>query len=417
ASRFTARRHAAAPGALGAPGLPQPEAFRAATSLPRRPGPGAAAPTAPVRSPECPLQPTSPLPARLSASPQTRAIGRRRRGGAERSALPAAARIPGVTAIGCGLRQSWVEGAPPRGAGLGLAPPRPPRGPASPLSRLALARRSASFAEQVHELSTRLGRLLSRGARRACCAPSEVPARISVPGPLGPEHSPVRGNLGFRTRCKGRRFAIGTRRRGWKSCMNVEAISRVIAVCYHDNQPLQSPARSAARLHQLGCACGEDRGGLWQPREWAAAVCHASFGQGRAAAVDCSTDPCHPEWLRNPGPQHEKRTLFGDMVCFLFITPLATISGWLCLRGAVDHLHFSSRLEAVGLIALTVALFTIYLFWTLVSFRYHCRLYNEWRRTNQRVILLIPKSVSIPSNQQSLLGPHSVKRNSKETIV
>ncbi|XP_070954619.1 E3 ubiquitin-protein ligase MARCHF3 isoform X3 [Macaca nemestrina] len=122
-------------------------------------------------------------------------------------------------------------------------------------------------------------------------------------------------------------------------------------------------------------------------------------------------------WLRNPGPQHEKRTLFGDMVCFLFITPLATISGWLCLRGAVDHLHFSSRLEAVGLIALTVALFTIYLFWTLVSFRYHCRLYNEWRRTNQRVILLIPKSVNVPSNQQSLLGLHSVKRNSKETVV
>ncbi|NXK28873.1 MARH3 ligase, partial [Arenaria interpres] len=123
------------------------------------------------------------------------------------------------------------------------------------------------------------------------------------------------------------------------------------------------------------------------------------------------------QWLRNPGPQHEKRTLFGDMVCFLFITPLATISGWLCLRGAVDHLHFSSRLEAVGLIALTVALFTIYLFWTLVSFRYHCRLYNEWRRTNQRVILLIPKSAHVPSNQQSLLGLQSLKRNSKETIV
>lgn len=80
-----------------------------------------------------------------------------------------------------------------------------------------------------------------------------------------------------------------------------------------------------------------------------------------------SVSPCPRQWLRNPGPQHEKRTLFGDMVCFLFITPLATISGWLCLRGAVDHLHFSSRLEAVGLIALTVALFTIYLFWTLVS--------------------------------------------------
>ncbi|KFW95145.1 E3 ubiquitin-protein ligase MARCH3, partial [Phalacrocorax carbo] len=139
-------------------------------------------------------------------------------------------------------------------------------------------------------------------------------------------------------------------------------------------------------------------------------LCHFRF------AVERKPRPL-VEWLRNPGPQHEKRTLFGDMVCFLFITPLATISGWLCLRGAVDHLHFSSRLEAVGLIALTVALFTIYLFWTLVSFRYHCRLYNEWRRTNQRVILLIPKSANIPSNQQSLLGQQSLKRNSKETIV
>ncbi|PKK25188.1 E3 ubiquitin-protein ligase MARCHF3 isoform X2 [Columba livia] len=139
-------------------------------------------------------------------------------------------------------------------------------------------------------------------------------------------------------------------------------------------------------------------------------LCHFRF------AVERKPRPL-VEWLRNPGPQHEKRTLFGDMVCFLFITPLATISGWLCLRGAVDHLHFSSRLEAAGLIALTVALFTIYLFWTLVSFRYHCRLYNEWRRTNQRVILLAPKCANIPSSHQSLLGLQYLKRNSKETIV
>lgn len=77
--------------------------------------------------------------------------------------------------------------------------------------------------------------------------------------------------------------------------MNVEAINRVIAVCCHDNQPLQSPARSLARLHQLSCACGEDGGGLWQPSEWAATVCHASFSQGRAAAVNSSADSCHPE--------------------------------------------------------------------------------------------------------------------------
>ncbi|CAL9682563.1 unnamed protein product [Knipowitschia caucasica] len=122
------------------------------------------------------------------------------------------------------------------------------------------------------------------------------------------------------------------------------------------------------------------------------------------------------EWLQNPGLHQEKRTLFGDMVCFLLITPLATISGWLCLRGAIDHLHFSSRLEAVGLIALTVALFTIYLFWTLVSLRYHCRLYNEWRLSNQRVLLLLPRSHSEPV-LHSLSSWQRVKNISKESIV
>lgn len=74
-----------------------------------------------------------------------------------------------------------------------------------------------------------------------------------------------------------------------------------------------------------------------------------------------------PQWLQEPGPLNEKRTLFCDMVCFLFITPLAAISGWLCLRGAQDHLHLGSWLQAVGLITLTIALFTIYVLWTLVS--------------------------------------------------
>uniref|UniRef100_A0AAY4E8G9 E3 ubiquitin-protein ligase MARCHF2 n=1 Tax=Denticeps clupeoides TaxID=299321 RepID=A0AAY4E8G9_9TELE len=123
------------------------------------------------------------------------------------------------------------------------------------------------------------------------------------------------------------------------------------------------------------------------------------------------------EWLRDPGPRNEKRTLFCDMVCFLFITPLAAISGWLCLRGAQDHLHFNSRLEAVGLIALTIALFTIYILWTLVSFRYHCQLYSEWRRTNQKVRLLIPDVKGAQSTQHSLLSTKLLKKTADETVV
>ncbi|CAJ1070992.1 E3 ubiquitin-protein ligase MARCH3-like [Xyrichtys novacula] len=123
------------------------------------------------------------------------------------------------------------------------------------------------------------------------------------------------------------------------------------------------------------------------------------------------------EWLQNQSLRQEKRTLLGDLVCFLLITPLASVSGWLCLRGAIDHLHFSSRLEAMGLIALTVALFTIYLFWTLVSLRYHCRLYNEWRVSNQRVIVLLPRPHSKISALHSLQSSLREKQLSKESIV
>ncbi|KAM8889898.1 E3 ubiquitin-protein ligase MARCHF2-like [Synchiropus picturatus] len=123
------------------------------------------------------------------------------------------------------------------------------------------------------------------------------------------------------------------------------------------------------------------------------------------------------EWLRDPGPRNEKRTLFCDMVCFLFITPLAAISGWLCLKGAQDHLQLGSWLQAVGLIGLTIALFTIYVLWTLVSFRYHCQLYTEWRRTNQRVQLLIPEDKESSSVQNSLLFTKQTKKLASESVV
>lgn len=64
--------------------------------------------------------------------------------------------------------------------------------------------------------------------------------------------------------------------------------------------------------------------------------------------------------------RHQRRTLCGDVICFLFITPLASLSGWLCVQGAMD-LYYSNGTEAIGLILLTMTLFTIYLFWTIVS--------------------------------------------------
>lgn len=72
------------------------------------------------------------------------------------------------------------------------------------------------------------------------------------------------------------------------------------------------------------------------------------------------------QWFTTPSMQQQRRTLCGDAICFLFITPLASLSGWLCVQGAMD-LYYSNGMEAVGLIVLTLILFSIYLFWTVVS--------------------------------------------------
>ncbi|CAM9995794.1 E3 ubiquitin-protein ligase MARCHF3-like [Lethenteron reissneri] len=143
-------------------------------------------------------------------------------------------------------------------------------------------------------------------------------------------------------------------------------------------------------------------------------LCHFQF------LVERTPQP-FSQWLRRPSPKQERRTLLSDTLCFLFISPLAGVSGWLCLRGAADHIESGSRsrLEAAGLIGLTVALLTIYLFWTAVSVRYHIRLYQEWRKTHHRVKLLTPRPPGPPASLNPLLGPpHPAKRpSSSDTVV
>lgn len=51
-----------------------------------------------------------------------------------------------------------------------------------------------------------------------------------------------------------------------------------------------------------------------------------------------------------------------------------------------------------------------------VSFRYHCQLYSEWRRTNQKVRLLMPEIKGAHSTQHSV-PTKSTKKMTDETIV
>ncbi|XP_053737501.1 E3 ubiquitin-protein ligase MARCHF3-like [Synchiropus splendidus] len=123
------------------------------------------------------------------------------------------------------------------------------------------------------------------------------------------------------------------------------------------------------------------------------------------------------EWLQSANAGQEKHTLFGDILCFLVITPLATVTSWLCLRGAIDHYYFSSWLESVGLILLTIALFAIYIFWNLVSVRHHYRLYKEWQQSNPMVVVLLPSDHRRASEPQARQVCPARKQPSKESIV
>ncbi|XP_056135312.1 E3 ubiquitin-protein ligase MARCHF3 [Lampris incognitus] len=122
------------------------------------------------------------------------------------------------------------------------------------------------------------------------------------------------------------------------------------------------------------------------------------------------------EWLCSSSMQHQRRTLCGDAVCFLFITPLASLSGWLCVQGAMD-LYYTNGMEAMGLLVLTLALFTIYAFWTVVSLRYHIHLFLTWKQTDQRVRLQMPLPACTTHSHQAFSLNFLSKGTNKETMV
>ncbi|XP_072134431.1 E3 ubiquitin-protein ligase MARCHF3 [Mobula birostris] len=197
------------------------------------------------------------------------------------------------------------------------------------------------------------------------------------------------------------------------SMVRTSSISSDIPICRichepSDKESLLSPCECSGTLGTVHRSCLE---------QWLAAscsshceLCHFEF------ALERMSRP-FSEWLIDPTLQHTRRMLYGDIICFLFITPLATLSGWLCVQGTIDHFYFSSSIEAVGLLILSAVLITIYILWTTASFRYHMRLLKEWRRTNQKVKLLIPRSQVFFSNQPNLITQNSSIIISKETIV
>ncbi|XP_043243397.1 uncharacterized protein LOC122392518 isoform X3 [Amphibalanus amphitrite] len=107
------------------------------------------------------------------------------------------------------------------------------------------------------------------------------------------------------------------------------------------------------------------------------------------------------EWLLNPSNPEDARNLVGDVICFFLLTALAVIAAYLCLMavcafaaGASHYLSYKTQWEATGLVVLGLLISSIYCVWLVVTCRYHCRVWQDWRRTHQDVHLLEMKRLS-----------------------
>ncbi|XP_034535820.1 E3 ubiquitin-protein ligase MARCHF3 [Notolabrus celidotus] len=180
-------------------------------------------------------------------------------------------------------------------------------------------------------------------------------------------------------------------------------------ICHEGGESVEllSPCECSGSLAMVHQACLEHW--LTASNSSHCELCHHQF------ALERLPKPL-TEWLGSPSVQQQRRTLCGDAVCFLFITPLASLSGWLCVQGARD-LYNTNGMEALGLLVLTLALFTIYVFWTVVSVRYHMHLFKTWKTTDQRVRLQVPPPANGTQNPQTLSINTLKRATNKETMV
>ncbi|KAK2179732.1 hypothetical protein NP493_475g02042 [Ridgeia piscesae] len=74
------------------------------------------------------------------------------------------------------------------------------------------------------------------------------------------------------------------------------------------------------------------------------------------------------DWLKHPARASDRRNLIGDLVCFLVLMPLASVSCWLCINGSMQFAEqLKTRWESVGLLILSLFLLVTFSSWCVVS--------------------------------------------------
>eukprot|EP00057_Strongylocentrotus_purpuratus_P004422 XP_003728663.1 PREDICTED: uncharacterized protein LOC100889207 isoform X2 [Strongylocentrotus purpuratus] len=120
------------------------------------------------------------------------------------------------------------------------------------------------------------------------------------------------------------------------------------------------------------------------------------------------------EWIQQPERIRDRRNILVDCSCFTLLTPLVCVSTWLCLNGAYHYLNFYEERgwEGVGLVTLASILIFIYLFWSLMSLRYHCIVWRTWRKEHQRVhVVMETKDSENNNNNYDMISVVSSKNS------
>jgi hypothetical protein len=76
------------------------------------------------------------------------------------------------------------------------------------------------------------------------------------------------------------------------------------------------------------------------------------------------------------------------------------VSSALCFEGSWYYFAIGELMIGAGLITLCAFLVFLYVLWLVLSLRYHIHRWREWRKENQVVHVIVPRTGSKPKQKQ-----------------
>ncbi|XP_015921439.1 E3 ubiquitin-protein ligase MARCHF3 [Parasteatoda tepidariorum] len=180
---------------------------------------------------------------------------------------------------------------------------------------------------------------------------------------------------------------------------------------------LQSPAASSGPICRI-CHEGDDKEDLVSPCRCTGTVglvhkkCMERWLSSKCNNTVDKCEICNYPFvtIRKPKSFYEfiqterhsnavnRSSFMGDLTCFFLLTPLAFVSGMLCVEGAMKQVLMGNSLEAGCLMGLATFLITSYIIWLVLTVRYHIRCYLKWRTKNHNVKLMKITRISTASD-------------------